>query len=366
MDRRSFLKQAGLAGAATAALATPAIAQTAPELKWRLTSSFPKSLDTLFGAAETFSKYVAAATDNKFQIQVFAAGEIVPGLSANDAVSNGTVEMSHTANYYFWGKDPTFAIATGIPFGLNSRMQNAWFYYGGGNDLMNAFFAKFQMYGLPCGNTGSQMGGWFRKEIKSAQDLQGLKMRISGFAGKVLTRLGLVPQQIAGGDIYPALEKGTIDAVEWVGPYDDDKLGFQKVAPYYYYPGFWEGGAMLHVMINKEKWESLPANYKAIVTAAAQAVTADMQAKYDYVNPAAIRSLVSKGAQLRAFPNDLINAAFEATKATYAEINATNADFKKAHDSLMAFRNEAYLWNQIAEFSFDNFMMQQQRNGKLG
>jgi TRAP-type mannitol/chloroaromatic compound transport system substrate-binding protein len=366
MDRRSFLKNAGIAGAATATLAAPAIAQTAPELKWRLTSSFPKSLDTLYGAAETLAKYVAAASDNKFQIQVFAAGELVPGLQANDAVSNGTVEMSHTANYYFWGKDPTFAIACAIPFGLNSRMQNAWNYYGGGNDLMNAFFAKFNMYGLPCGNTGAQMGGWYRKEIKSVADLSGLKMRISGFAGKVLTRLGLVPQQLAGGDIYPALEKGTIDAVEWVGPYDDEKLGFYKVAPYYYYPGFWEGGALLHLMINKAKWEELPANYKAILTASAEAVTADMQAKYDFVNPQAIRSLVGKGAKLQPFPADLLAAAFEAAKATYAEISATNADFKKAHDSLMSFRNDAYLWNQIAEFSFDSFMMTQQRNGKLG
>jgi TRAP-type mannitol/chloroaromatic compound transport system substrate-binding protein len=366
MDRRSFLKQAGIAGAATATLAAPAIAQTAPELRWRLTSSFPKSLDTLFGAADTFSKYVAAATDNKFQIQVFAAGEIVPGLQANDAITNGTVEMSHTANYYFWGKDPTFAVACAIPFGLNSRMQNAWNYYGGGNDLLNEFFAKFQMHGIPCGNTGAQMGGWFRKEIKSVADFNGVKMRISGFAGKVLTKLGLVPQQIAGGDIYPALEKGTIDAVEWVGPYDDEKLGFYKIAPYYYYPGFWEGGAILHVMINKEKWESLPATYKSILTSCAQAVTADCQAKYDHLNPQAIRSLASKGMQLRAFPADFLSAAFDAAKSTYAEISATNSDFKKAHDSLMAFRNEAYLWQQVAEFGFDNFMMTQQRAGKLG
>ncbi len=334
MDRRSFLKQAGLAGAATAAIATPAIAQTAPELKWRLTSSFPKSLDTLFGAAETFSKYVAAATDNKFQIQVFAAGEIVPGLSANDAVSNGTVEMSHTANYYFWGKDPTFAIATGIPFGLNSRMQNAWFYYGGGNDLMNAFFAKFQMYGLPCGNTGSQMGGWFRKEIKSAQDLQGLKMRISGFAGKVLTRLGLVPQQIAGGDIYPALEKGTIDAVEWVGPYDDDKLGFHKVAPYYYYPGFWEGGPAIHLFINQGKWKELPKHYKAVIESAAAHAGTDMLAKYDARNPAALRRLVGNGAQLRPFPQDMMEASLKAATELYDEIASSNPDFKKMYTSL--------------------------------
>ena len=366
MHRRSFLKQAALVGAAGSALATPAIAQSLPELKWRLTSSFPKSLDTLYGAAETLAKYVATATDNKFQIQVFAPGEIVPGHQANDAVSNGTVEMSHTANYYFWGKDPTFAIACAIPFALNARMQNAWLYHAGGNEILNAFFAKFEMVGLPCGNTGAQMGGWFRKEIKSAADLKGLKMRISGFAGLVLSKLGLVPQLIGGSDVYPALERGAIDAVEWVGPYDDEKLGFYKIAPYYYYPGFWEGGSTVHLMINKAKWAELPASYKSVLSAAAQAVNSDMLARYDYLNPTAIRSLVAKGAQLRPFPADLTAAAFDAAKTVCAEISANNADFKKAYDSMMAFRSEAYLWNQVAEYGFDGFMMAQQRAGKLG
>ena len=179
-----------------------------PETKWRLTSSFPKSLDTIYGAAEVFSKAVAEATDNKFQIQVFAAGEIVPGLQAADAVSNGTVEMCHTASYYYVGKDPTYAFGTAVPFGLNSRMQTAWQHFGGGMELMNEFYKKANIFALPCGNTGCQMGGWFRKEIKEPADFNGLKMRIGGFAGRVLTKLGLVPQQLAGGDIYPALEKG--------------------------------------------------------------------------------------------------------------------------------------------------------------
>ena len=242
MKRRQFLKTAG-AGVAATAVASPAIAQSMPEIKWRLTSSFPKSLDTIYGASEIFAKAVAEATDNKFQIQVFAAGEIVPGLQAADAVSAGTVEMCHTASYYYFGKDPTFAFGTALPFGLNSRMQNAWMYFGGGIELMNEFYKKSNIYGIPGGNTGAQMGGWFRKEIKEPSDLNGLKMRIGGFAGRVLTKLGLVPQQLAGGDIYPALEKGTLDACEWVGPYDDEKLGFNKVAQYYYYPGWWEGGA---------------------------------------------------------------------------------------------------------------------------
>jgi TRAP-type mannitol/chloroaromatic compound transport system substrate-binding protein len=366
MDRRSFLKSAAVAGAGTTALATPAIAQSHPEVKWRLTSSFPKSLDTIYGAAETFAKYIAEGTDNKFQVQVFAAGEIVPGLQAADAVSNGTVECAHTASYYFWGKDPTFAFGTAVPFGLNSRQQNAWNYYGGGIALMNEFYDGHNIYALPCGNTGAQMGGWFRKEINSVADLNGLKMRIGGFGGKVISKLGVVPQQIAGGDIYPALEKGTIDATEWVGPYDDEKLGFQKVAPYYYYPGFWEGGAMLHVFFNKAKWAELPPAYKAIATAAAQAANVDMLAKYDHANPTAIRSLVAKGTQLRPFSQEILQASFEAAQSTYAELNASNPKFKKIHDSIMAFRKDAYLWAQISEYTFDAFMMGQQRSNKLG
>src|SRR5712672_4877362 len=242
MQRRKFIRSAGIGAAATAttaALAAPAIAQSSPELKWRLASSFPKSLDTIFGASEIFAKYVADATDNKFQIRLFAAGEIVPGLQVVDAVSNATVEMGHTASYYYVGKDPTFAFGTAVPFGLNSRMQNAWQFFGGGMDLLNDFYKKYNIYGIPCGNTGCQMGGWFRKEIREPGDLNGLKFRIGGYAGRVLQKLGCVPQQIAGGDIYPALEKGTIDAAEWVGHYDDEKLGFQKVAQFYYYPGWW-------------------------------------------------------------------------------------------------------------------------------
>src|SRR5207247_9082307 len=268
LKRRQFLGAVSLAATASV-LAQPAIAQSMPELRWRLTSSFPKSLATLYGAAEAFAKAVAEATDNKFQIQVFAAGEIVPGLQAADAVQNGTVEMCHTASYYYFGKDPTFAFGTAVPFGLNSRMQTAWMYFGGGMELMNDFYKKFNIYAIPAGNTGAQMGGWFRKEIKEVSDLNGLKMRIGGFAGRIVSKLGVVPQQIAGGEIYPALEKGTIDAAEWVGPYDDEKLGFQKVAKFYYYPGFWEGGTAVHAFANLEKWNSLPKNYQAILESAA-------------------------------------------------------------------------------------------------
>ncbi len=365
MDRRNFLRSAGVAAAAVPALAAPAIAQSMPETKWRMTSSFPKALDTIFGAAETFAKYMAEATDNKFQVQVFAAGEIVPGLEAANAASAGTVEMCHTASYYYWGKDPTFALGTAVPFGLNSRQQNGWMYYGGGLELMNEFYATHKLIGFPCGNTGAQMGGWFRNEIKSLADLQGVKMRIGGFGGKVISKLGVVPQQLPGGEIYQALEKGTIDAAEWVGPYDDEKLGFYKVAPNYYYPGWWEGGAMLHTLINTEKWNELTPVYQSLIKTACQAANSDMQAKYDARNPTALKRLASGGAKFFPFPQDVMEAAFKAANETYAEINASNPAFKKIYDSMAAYRADAYLWQQFSENTFDSFMMGLQRKKML-
>ena len=367
VDRRKFLKTAGAGGvgAAATAIAAPAIAQSSPEIKWRITSSFPKSLDTLFGAAETFARSVAEATDNKFQITVHAGGEIVPPLQAADAVTNGTVEMCHTASYYYWGKDPTFAFGTAVPFGLNARMQNAWNYEGGAIDLMNRFYAKHKIYALPAGNTGAQMGGWYRKEINTPNDLKGLKMRIGGFAGTVLQKLGVVPAQIPGGDIYPSLEKGTIDAAEWVGPYDDEKLGFQKVAKYYYYPGWWEGGAMLHVFTNMDKWNSLPKSYQAIVRSAAALANTTMMARYDVQNPAALKRLYAAGAQLRPFSEPVLDACFKAATEVYAEYSAKNADFKAVYEHMKAFRSDAYLWQQFSENGYDTYMMIQQRKKTL-
>jgi TRAP-type mannitol/chloroaromatic compound transport system substrate-binding protein len=366
MQRRKFFKSAGVAAAgAVAAVASPAIAQSAPEIKWRLTSSFPKALDTIFGAAETFSKFVAEATDNKFQIQVFPAGELAPGLEAANEVGKGSVEMCHTASYYYWGKDPTYAFGTAVPFGLNARQQNGFMYHAGGVDLMNEFYATQNLVAFPCGNTGAQMGGWFTKEIKSVADMSGVKMRIGGFGGKVISKIGVVPQQIAGGDIYPSLEKGTIDAAEWVGPYDDEKLGFYKVAKFYYYPGWWEGGAMLHNMVNLAKWNELPKAYQSLIMVASQAANADMMAKYDAKNPTALKKLVGAGAVLKPYPQDVMEACFNAAKETYGEIAGGNAAFKKVHDAVMAYRADAYLWEQVSENTFNTFMMNQQRKKML-
>jgi TRAP-type mannitol/chloroaromatic compound transport system substrate-binding protein len=356
MKRRQFLQAAGVGLAATA-VSKPAIAQSMPELRWRLTSSFPKSLDTLYGGSEVFAKAVAEATDNKFQVEVFAAGEIVPALTALDAVQSGTIEMCHTASQYYVGKDPTFTFATTVPFGPNARMQNSWWFFGGGAELMNDFYKKYNVYAIVAGNTGAQMGGWFRKEVRETADLQGLKFRVAGFAGTILARLGVVAQQIAAGDVYPALEKGTIDAAEWVGPYDDEKLGLQKIAPYYYYPGWWEGQAMTHYYFNLGKWNALTPSYQSILRSAASRSNEWMLAKYDAVNPPALRRLLAGGTKLSAFSPAIMDACLKAALEVYAEISAKNADFKRMWESVLGFRNEQYLWWQVAEYSYDSYLI---------
>ena len=367
-DRRSFLTRASLGGAAAAAgatLAAPAIAQEAPTINWRLASSFPKSLDTIFGGGEELSQRLKEATDGKFNVQVFAAGEIVPGLGAIDAATDGTVEMAHSVGYYNWGKDAAFSCGADLPFTFNARSKSAYMYHGGGLDLYNEFLATQNLISFNGGNTGVQMGGWYRKEINSLADMKGLKMRISGLAGKVVEKLGVVPQQIAGGDIYPSLEKGTIDAAEWVGPYDDEKLGFQKVAPYYYYPGYWEGGPTVGFFVNLGKWNELPDSYKSLFKTCCHAVDQNMLAKYDFKNPGALKNLVAAGAQLRPFPEDVMMAAFDASREVYEEIGAQNAAFKKMYEAMRPYMNDWYLYSQTAEYTYDTMMMVQQRNGKL-
>ena len=363
MKRRNFIATAGV-GLAAAPLAAPAIAQDKPEIKWRLASSFPKSLGTIYGGADVLSKTLSDLTDGKFQIQVFPSGELVPGLQALDATQNGTVEASHTVAYYYVGKDPTFAIGSSIPFGLNARQQNAWLYHGGGNDLLNTFFANYNVVGFPGGNTGTQMGGWFRNEIKSLADLKGLKMRIAGLAGQVVQRIGVVPQQIAGGDIYPALERGTIDATEWVGPYDDEKLGFYQVAKFYYYPAFWEGGPTVHFLFNKDKYEGLPDSYKKALAAATEVANFNMLALYDVKNITAIRSLVGKGVQLRPLPRDVLDAAYVESFKLYDELSASNAGWKAIYEPWKQFRTEAFQWFRVAEYTYDSYVYAQQAAGK--
>jgi TRAP-type mannitol/chloroaromatic compound transport system substrate-binding protein len=358
MERRSFVRSAGLAGV-LAAGAAPAIVHAQAQVRWRLASSFPKSLDTIFGAADVFAKKVSEMTGGKFQIAVHAGGEIVPALQVVDAVQNATVEIAHTAPYYFFGKDETFALGCAIPFGLNSRQMTAWMVEGNGMKLMRDFYRNYNIVNFLGGNTGAQMGGWYRKEIKSVADMKGLKIRIGGFAGRVAERLGAVPQQIAGGEIYSALEKGTIDAAEWVGPYDDQKLGFNKVAPNYYYPGWWEGGPQLDFFINTKAYDGLSAEYKAVVEAASALAHVEMQARYDAKNPAALKQLVGSGTKLFRFPKDVMDAAFKESMAIYAELSAKNPNWKKVYEDYANFRRDQNLWFRFAEAGFDDFMQSQ-------
>ncbi len=357
LDRRSLFKHTGMAGVLATGVAPAVHAQTV--IRWRLASSFPKSLDTIYGAAETLARHVRVISGGKFDITVYPAGELMPAFDVVDGVQQGTVEAAHTAPYYFFNKNETFAIGGAIPFGLNSRQMSAWTFQGNGLRLMREFYAGYSIISFPCGNTGAQMGGWFRKEIRSLADMKGLKFRVGGFAGKVIERLGAIPINLPGGDIHQALEKGVIDAAEWIGPYDDQKLGFNKVAPNYYYPGWWEGGLQLDLYVNQRAYDALTPEYKALIDIASAAAHVDMQAKYDARNPAALKQLVGAGARLRPFPAEVMNAAFKQSIQLYAELSASNPAWAKVYADYTRFRGDQNLWFRFTEATFDRFMQGQ-------
>ncbi len=356
MKRREFLTKAG-AGAALGAMAAPAIAQTAsaPVVKWRLQTSWPKSLDTTHGGVEAMAKRILAMTEGRFEIRVMTAGELVPGNQVFDAVEKGTMEATHTLSSFFIGKNPAFAFDSGIPFGLNARQQAAWFNWGGGGELLRDVFKQYGMMNIPCGNTGVQMGGWYRKEIKSVADLKGLKMRIGGIGGSILAKLGVTPQQIPPGDIYPSLEKGTIDAAEFIGPHDDAKLGLNKVAKFYYYPGWWEGSAQNTMLVSLKAWDALPKPYQEALLCAAREQDTVMTADYDAKNPIALKQLVGQGTQLRSFPKPVMDAAYKATQEVMAELAGKSADFKKIYEQWSKFRDDQNLWFRVAEYTLDSY-----------
>ncbi|SDM18653.1 TRAP-type mannitol/chloroaromatic compound transport system, substrate-binding protein [Oryzisolibacter propanilivorax] len=355
MDRRSIIKQAGIAGVLAAGVAPAVHAQAA--VRWRMAASFPKSLDTIFGTGVKFAETVKELSGGKFEVSVHAAGELMPAFGVVDALEKDTIEMALSAAYYFTGKDPVFAFSCAVPFGLTALQNMAWKDYGNGRKLLNDFFSKYNFQTLSALNTTTQMGGWYRKEIKGVEDLKGLKMRMGGGVfGEGMAKLGVVAQNLPAGDLYQALEKGTLDAVEFVGPYDDEKLGFNKVAKYYYYPGWWEGGADLEFFINNKAFDKLSPENKAIVKAAAAVAAADGTAKYMALNPQALKRLVASGTQLKAFPKAVNDAGFKACMEVFAEHEAKSPEFKKIHQDMRAFQRDQILWNRFSEFPFNQYM----------
>ncbi len=354
MQRRGFLKQAG-AAAALGTLAAPALAQSKQQVKWRMSTSWPKTLDAMYGSADEMCKRVHDLTDGGFEIKCHAGGELVPPAQNMDAVSNGTVECNHVLASFFIGKNTAIAFDTGLAFGLSARQHNAWMNYGGGLQATRKLYEKYGIVNHVCGNVGVQMGGFYRKEIKSVADLKGLKMRIGGLGGMVLQKLGVVPQQIATADIYPSLEKGTIDAAEWIGPYDDEKLGLQRVAKNYYTPGWWEGSASITTMVNAKAWEALPPAYKAAFECAANEQTMKMLAKYDARNPEALKKLLGQGVKLRYFPKDVMQASYKASMELFEELSEKNPDFKAIYPQWKAFQKDQAAWFSIADNYLDSY-----------
>ncbi len=363
MNRRKFLRQglAGAAGAGAVAACGGASESDAPavhtqkSVTWRLASSFPPGLDTIYGAAEVMAQRVEQMSEGRFRIRCYPAGEIVPAVQVMDAAQQGSVQIGHTASYYFIGKNPALAFDCCVPFGLTSRQQAAWLMEGGGLELMRRLFADFQLTTFPAGNTGAQMGGWFRHEIGGTEDLKGLRMRIPGLGGEVMSRLGATVQLLAGGEIYPALERGAIDATEWVGPYDDEKLGFHKVAAHYYYPGWWEPGPSLSYHVNLEAWGKLPKAYQEMFAAAASESATVMQARYDQRNPAALVRLLDAGVDMRPFSDDLMRSARDISFEMLEEQAAADATYREVYNSWNKARSEAFRWFGTAELAYARF-----------
>ncbi|MFT5466636.1 MAG: TRAP-type mannitol/chloroaromatic compound transport system substrate-binding protein [Verrucomicrobiales bacterium] len=362
VKRRKLISSLGLgAGAGAGAMLSSCggdeagAGMSTKRVQWTLASSYPKSLDTIFGFAEQMANRVKEITGGRFTIDVYQAGEIMPGGEVFNAVQEKTVEIGHSAAYYYRSKHPAFAFETAVPFGLRARQQQAWLTYGGGLDLMNELLDDFNIRTLPGGNTGQQMGGWFRDEINSLEDLKGLKMRIPGMGGEIMSRLGATVQTIQSNEIYPALERGAIDAVEWVGPYDDQKLGFWQVAKHYYYPGWWEPGANLSIYVNQTAWADLPPSYQAVLEAACAESAAGMIASYDAKNPIALQELIAKGVKVHAFGDDIMQAAKRETELLHAELSEENAGYKKVYEQWKAFKDASDAWYGTAEQTFAEF-----------
>lgn len=334
----------------------PAQGSSMPAVEWQMGTSWPVSLDTIYGGATVLAERVSALTNGMFRITTFPAGELFPGLEVLQNVSNGTVAAGHSAMYYYVGLNSAWAFATSLPFGLTAQQQNAWLYHGGGNEAVDKIGAEFGVKCFAAGNTGTQMGGWWRREINSVSDISGLRVRIPGLGGRVMERLGAVTQTLPGGEIFQALSTGAVDAAEWVGPYDDEKLGLNEAAPFYYTPGWWEPGPTLHAMVSLSEWESLPAEYQRFFEVAAWESNLNMISKYDALNGAALQRMLDGGTTLSTYNDEILSAAQTASFELYAELEASTPLFAEIFGPWKTFRDQIIQWNGTNEGPFNRFV----------
>ncbi|WP_457664895.1 TRAP transporter substrate-binding protein [Thiolapillus sp.] len=352
MDRRDFLKKTGVAVAA-AGVSASTVANAGSTIKWKMVTTWPKNFPGLGTGANNLAKLITEMSGGRLKVKVYGAKELVPAFEVFDAVSRGTAEMGHASAYYWKGKVPEAQFFSTMPFGMTANEMNGWIYYGGGQKLWDETYKPFGVIGRPAGNTGVQMGGWFNKEINSLADMKGLKMRIPGLGGEVLKRLGGTPVNLPGGELFTALTSGTIDATEWVGPYNDLAFGLYKAAKYYYYPGFHEPGTILEALINRKAFESLPKDLQSIVENACRVVNMDMMAEYSARNPGALEQLVNKHhVQLRAYPDDVLTQLRKLSADVAADLAAQNKAAKKIYDSYMAFLDASKKYSRISDLAY--------------
>ena len=353
MKRREFFKRAGVGALAAGGVLATSQSHAAKRFSWKMVTTWPPNFPVFQDGVKRFAREVRKMSGGRLTIQTFAGGELVPPMQAFDAVSQGSVEMGHSAAYYWSGKVPAAQFFTAVPFGMNTQGMNAWLYHGGGLELWHEIYKPYGLVAFPMGSSGVQMGGWFRKKINSVDDLKGLKMRIPGLGSKVMAKAGVNPVLMAGGEIYTALERGTIDATEWVGPFHDLRLGLYRAAKYYYYPGWHEPGPMLELMINEKAWKSLPKDLQLIVKTAAMAVNLNMLSEFEARNLEALQTLKNKyKVNVIAFPDEVIKQLHKFTQEVLTEEAAKDAKFKKVYEAYEAFRQSNSAWSEISEGAY--------------
>jgi TRAP-type mannitol/chloroaromatic compound transport system substrate-binding protein len=373
IERRDFLRRASAGAAGAAALGACGGGTTGsageggiegPNVSWRMQTSFTPNLDLLHGSGERIGERVARLTDGNFTIRVYGAGEIVPGLQVMDAVTQGTLQCGLTSGYYYIGKHPGLAFDTAIPFGLTTRQTLSWLHYGGGLEMINAIYADFGIVSIPASTTGGQMGGWFRDPIGSLAELAGQRMRIPGIGGEIMARLGVTVQTLAAPEIYPALERGAIDAVEWVGPYDDERMELHEIAKNYYYPGWWEPGVTIGLLVNLDEFNALPPAYQEVLRSVCHETFCDRMAAYDAVNPAALERLVrDHGVVVSAYSEDIMEAAWRESTDYLQEVSSQNADFRRLYESYTAFRDSQWAYARGNDLTYQEWVIPRVSSG---